>query len=63
MKATIRSPREVIALVCPDQAQEVEAMLVKALQSVPGTMIWVESGCLNWCRMTLVPHAQGASKG
>ena len=49
MKATIRSPREVIALSCPDQAQQVEAVLVKALQSVPGTMIRVENDGLVWC--------------
>jgi len=48
ISATIRSPKEVIALACPDKADEVAAILVTALQMVPGTVIFVENGELIW---------------
>lgn len=44
----IRTPKEVIALVCPDKADEVEAILVKSLETVPGTVIFVDNGELIW---------------
>ena len=46
--ASIRTPKEVIALVCPEKADEIEAILVKSLESVPGTLIFVRNGSLEW---------------
>ena len=46
--ASIRTPKQVIALKCPDKADEVAEILIKALESMPGTLIYVDNGELTW---------------
>lgn len=50
--ATVRTPNQVIALVCPDKANKVEETLVKAMETTSDednqTIIWVQNGKLEW---------------
>ncbi len=47
--AGIRTPEEVIALVCPEKAASISAFLLRSLKTVPGTVIYVnDNGNLSW---------------
>lgn len=53
MQTEIRTPKQVIALVSPDKASEIEILLVKALQSASDNetheaIIMVKNGELVW---------------
>ena len=41
-------PLEVIEIVCPEKANSIEAILLKVLESVPGTVIYAKNGILSW---------------
>ena len=53
MEAGIRTPKEVIAIAAPDKADDIERLLVKALESASdnethGAVIMVAHGELIW---------------
>ena len=57
INAGIRTPKQVIELACPEKADEIEKILIKAIQSVSDeesmVIIMVENEELSWGTFTI----------